>query len=216
MPTGYTYIIADGISFKNFVLRCARNFGALVTMRDDSLDVEVPDEILPSDYHKKEMEKIRIKLENAKKMDLDTAEECASKEFLDAVISHSKSFLKTVELRQKYIEMLSKVNSWIPPTKDHENLKEFMIDQITTSIEFDCSAKFIGRLQSEIINPKENLIKKTGNEWLSNHIAELENNLEYHTKEYLEEVERCKERTEWIQALKQSLKEDENGTTKVP
>jgi hypothetical protein len=32
MPTGYTSAIADGIEFKDFALRCARAFGALVEL----------------------------------------------------------------------------------------------------------------------------------------------------------------------------------------
>jgi hypothetical protein len=35
MPTGYTDKIKDGISFEEFVLSCARQFGACISMRDD-------------------------------------------------------------------------------------------------------------------------------------------------------------------------------------
>lgn len=37
MPTGYTSPLYEGkeISFEQFALRCARNFGALVMMRDE-------------------------------------------------------------------------------------------------------------------------------------------------------------------------------------
>ena len=34
MPTGYTYKIGEGASFKEFVMACARAFGACVEMRD--------------------------------------------------------------------------------------------------------------------------------------------------------------------------------------
>ena len=53
MPTGFTCDIKDGITFERFALNCARAFGALINMRDDSLDAEIPDEIKPSDHHVK-------------------------------------------------------------------------------------------------------------------------------------------------------------------
>lgn len=43
MPTGYTAdLMEKGMEFKPFVLQCARAFGALITMRDDSLDAPSP------------------------------------------------------------------------------------------------------------------------------------------------------------------------------
>lgn len=39
MPTGYTDAIKDGISFNQFILSCARAFGALITMRDEPSSV---------------------------------------------------------------------------------------------------------------------------------------------------------------------------------
>ena len=40
MPTGYTAIIEDdpNCTFEQYLMRCARAFGATVTMRDDPLD----------------------------------------------------------------------------------------------------------------------------------------------------------------------------------
>ena len=51
MPTGYTAYVQEGATFEEFVWRCARNFGALVTMRDEPTDVPVPDAFTPSKYH---------------------------------------------------------------------------------------------------------------------------------------------------------------------
>lgn len=43
MPTGYTSIIDDNenVTFKEYALRCARGFGALMHLRDESLDKEI-------------------------------------------------------------------------------------------------------------------------------------------------------------------------------
>jgi hypothetical protein len=47
MPTGYTAPIADGMTFEQFALGCARAFGALVTMRDEPSDAPIPERLEP-------------------------------------------------------------------------------------------------------------------------------------------------------------------------
>ena len=58
MPTGYTSDIYDGkdISFREYALKCARNFGAYVEMRDSSLDTEMPTEFEPSTYYRDKLD----------------------------------------------------------------------------------------------------------------------------------------------------------------
>ena len=43
MPRGYTSYIEDNISFKNWALICARNFGACITLREETEWVETVD-----------------------------------------------------------------------------------------------------------------------------------------------------------------------------
>lgn len=58
MPTAYTANISKGITFKEYALLCARNFGATITMRDEPLDAEIP-EFQPSDYYVKRISEIK-------------------------------------------------------------------------------------------------------------------------------------------------------------
>src|SRR5665213_2401224 len=53
MPTGYTSKLYEGKdqSFNEFVMRCARAFGALITMRDDPSDAPIPDEFTADSYY---------------------------------------------------------------------------------------------------------------------------------------------------------------------
>jgi len=50
MPTGYTLDLYDGknITFKEFVMKCAGAFGALISMKDESLDAPIPEHLEPS------------------------------------------------------------------------------------------------------------------------------------------------------------------------
>jgi hypothetical protein len=59
MPTGYTAkLMEEGQSFPEFAMRCARNFGALIMMRDESLDVPIPEQFEPSDYYRKKLSEL--------------------------------------------------------------------------------------------------------------------------------------------------------------
>ena len=62
MPTGYTAKIADGQTFEEFILSCARAFGALVEMRDEPADAPIPEEFKPSAYHTTQIGVARAKM----------------------------------------------------------------------------------------------------------------------------------------------------------
>ena len=51
MPTGYTDLINNGCTFNEFVMGCARAFGATIDMRDEPLGAEIPEKFELSDYH---------------------------------------------------------------------------------------------------------------------------------------------------------------------
>lgn len=194
MPTEYTDSIKNDITFPEFAMKCARAFGALVRMRDDSMDAEIPNEIIPSDYHKDEMEKACSKLNEAKKMTLSTAKLLAIKDYNEQITRHEKYVLDANNLKSKYEAMLEKVTAWQPPTLKHEELKKFMITQIKSSFDFDCNTNYskVPELQS----PEK---------WLGEYVDKCARDLGYHTKEWYAEVERCKSNTDWIRSLKTSL-----------
>lgn len=99
--------------------------------------------------------------------------------------------------------MLSNVNNWQPPTKDHEELKRFMIDQLEQSIKFDDMSRYY------MDNPA---ILLTGQSWILKKKQECLMDIAYHTKERTEEISRTLERNKWIKDLRDSLKDSKvNG-----
>jgi len=196
MPTGYTANIEKGISFPEFALHCARAFGALIHMRDSASDAEIPDEIKPSEYHKIAIDEALIKLNEAKKMTLEEAKTKAEIERAEAIKFYEKYDDDKLKLLHKYKSMLHKVEMWQPPTPDHIEMKLFMMQQINSSIDFDCT----------IYPHGENKLKKSVAEWRQENIDKCAENLGYHVKEWEAEVQRCKDRTEWIRALRASLR----------
>jgi hypothetical protein len=192
MPTGYTAKISEGISFEDFVLQCARAFGATITMRDDSLDAPIPDEFKPSDYHPKALKMALEELARLKSLSREEIIEQSEKDYANKCIRWEQREVERLELKNKYKAMLAKVIQWKPPTTDHQGLKDFMLQQIRDSIEWDC-------LQDD--KPK----KLSPEEWQEKAIETAQWNVEYHQKEGRKEIQRAKERTEWVRELKKSL-----------
>ncbi len=194
MPTGYTANIEKGITFNEFVLGCARSFGALIDMRDEPNGTPIPDEFIPNDYHYKEAEIRKDKLCLFDTFTLEDAQRQIDIEHKKALEYNERYINNKNLLKWKYEDMLAKAKAWEAPTPEHEGLKKFMIEQITTSIEWDC-----GDYRNPIKPP---LDPET---WIKEERQHIIEQIEYHEKKYSEEIKRCKERSAWVKELKKSL-----------
>ena len=197
MPTGYTLDLYDGkdITFEEFVLKCARAFGALIDMRDEPMDAPIPDRFEPSDYHLKELEKAKRRLKEIRTWNEEKAEQEAERAYREALKEREEFIKKNKLIRKRYEDMLSKVQKWKPPTIEHASLKQFMIQQLLESIEFDC---FVPEMPQRL----------SGEEYREQQIKKALSDIEYHEKEYAEEVNRVYEKNKWLLSLRESLKID--------
>ena len=196
MPTGYTSEIAKGITFEEFAMRCARQFGACIDMRDEPNNAEIPERFEPSDYHAKKIEEAKERIEHLKRMPLGEAEQKAFIKYEKEVESNRATICKDEDLKNKYEDMLLQAKKWEPPTPDHTGMKDFMISQIEGSIEWDCDHS---RCHREVE-------KLSGEEWLNKKLAKSLHDLDHHTKENQEEIERTELRNRWVRLLRESLK----------
>lgn len=195
MPTGYTADVGDGkvTEFPDFAMRCARAFGATITMRDDSPDATIPDEFEPSDYNARALVKARERLAELQAMDRDAIREAANAAYVEALSYYRKSVKDRADTRANYEAMLDKVLAWEPPTPDHAEMKAFMVQQLEESIRFDCGYE------------PEPPTRETPEEWHEEQVQRAERDIEYHAKGDREERERAAGRTEWVRALRASL-----------
>ena len=195
MPTGYTLDLYNGkdITFEEFVLKCARAFGALIDVRDEPMDAPIPERFEPSDHHLKELEKAKRRLKEIRKWNEEKAEQEAERAYHEALKKREEFVKKNKLIRKRYEDMLSKVREWKPPTPDHVDLKKFMIQQLEDSIEFDC---FIPEMPQRL----------SGEEYREQQIRKALSDIEYHEKEYAEEVNRVCEKNKWLLLLRESLK----------
>lgn len=194
MPTGYTSDIYNGkkVTFQQFVLQCARAFGALVTMRDDPMDAAIPDEFKPSDYHEKELEVARRNLKTYEAKTETAWKALADKTFMKEIKDYEEAKRKQEEMDSRYDAMLEQVAAWEPPTSEHEELKSFMKNQLLESKRFDSYVPDKPRKQLwEMLKAKL--------------IADAKRDIAYHEKEHAGEVDRCAARTKWVRELRESL-----------
>lgn len=199
MATGYTHKVEDGsvTSFREFATECARAFGANILMRDVGMDVPIVDYV-PSPHHKESLAVAHKELAEAQALSLEQAERLAIEEHKDNERALADQIEGMKVRRARYDRMLAKVKAWIPPTKDHNSMKDFMIEQLETSIKFDC----YDPTKYHIINPL------TGDQYRTELIESAKNDIEYHEKGWKEEVQRTNERNAWNRTLFESLKEE--------
>lgn len=198
MPTGYTAAVGDGevTDFAVFAKRCARAFGALMSMRDAPEDAPIPPVFEPdtrlADKHIEEAK--RTLTEAASRTEAQWLVEAA--EVDQKILTHwRESEAKRLLVANRYQSMLDKVRAWNPPTDEHVGLKEFMIEQLEKSILFDCS-------------PSDFNPEPYGDNWhrlRDETIERAAKELAHYEKSRQEEIDRAAGRTKWVQDLFTSL-----------
>lgn len=196
MPSGITSEIYSGekpVTFKDFALRCARSFGALIEMRDEPMDAKIPDEFAPSDHHEQALKRCKAELAMVTSMTESEADFEASLVFDRAMNDYRNRLSEVSALKKRYENMLAQVDAWQPPTSDHIELKRFMQNQLRESIKFDCYEPGVPE-------------RIPGRQYREDRLASICRSISYHAEQYEKEITRCKERTQWVKALLGSLK----------
>lgn len=201
MPTAYTAILGEteDMKLKDFAMLCARNFGALAAMRDEPLSVPIPEKFEIPPYYKENLDRAQKKHADFMAMTESGRAEYLERTYNEIIEEYRKEQEESSKqkdiLRQRYNAMLLKVVNWTPPTPEHENLREFMIEQIHNSIEWDCS---------EYTPPIPNK-----DEWcdIGRYKVELEEEIALSQKSYYKAVESVASRNKWLTDLRESLKD---------
>lgn len=202
MPTGYTADLYDGkdVTFEHFVMRCARNFGALILMRDDNLDAPIEENRYtqgPDSYYAQALATAKDELAAAQALTDDRAAVLAQQEYDKAERAYAKAVEKDAALRARYEAMLERVRAWEPPTPDHQGLKDFMVSQLEESIRFDCTT-----LNRSWYGPRA---VRTPAEYRAAAIEKAAEAITRAEQELAKERERDETRIAWVTALQDSL-----------
>jgi hypothetical protein len=193
MTTGYTLDVGKGQSFNDFVLGCARAFGACISLRDEPQSSEIP-EFEVGDYHRTGLATAKEALVDVLQLSEATLDFQASDDFNENLKAYKERQTENNTTQVAYTTMLEQVEQWTPPTTDHSKLKTFMLEQLSTGKDFDDYTPDVP-------------VSQTGEEWLADKIKSLSWSIEYHTTEYNKEVKRVAEQNLWVKNLKESLNE---------
>lgn len=203
MPTGYTAGILDGTvtTFPQFAKLCMRAFGATIHLRDESLDTEYEPRV-PSEYHSKAIEKAKQSIIDAQKLTDDEIIDTRKKQLEDSRKYHLKAIEEAKKATIEMNKILCDVRKWQPPTPDHTGIKDFMIEQIEKTIDFDCKTDYHDKGLIEI---ETELLTINASEIRKQMIEQAKKDLAYHNAENLKEIQRCEQSNKWVSDLLGSL-----------
>ena len=204
MPNGVTSSIYDGsdMSLRGFALKCVKQLAAGYCATNGGND-EMPRYKAPKlkvgDYHAKQIAQAEEELKywlNVK----DNQELCKQlyeEETAKRVKDNVDYTDKNKELKERYTEMLKKVEAWNVDSK-YKSLKELMIKHLKESIEWDC----VDTLPYSPLFPAMD-------EWINNNIESLRHNISYHFKELRKEQQLVAEDNAYLEGLYKAIDEFE-------
>lgn len=139
MPTGYTDPVGKGelTDFSEFALMCSRAMGVAIMQRDESMDVPLRHYETVPDYEFEQVARAKSAYAAAGARTLEEWVEVQERAIGDALRARAESNERMNATVANYRRMLGEVIAWQPPTKEHENFKQFMVNQLEESIKFD-------------------------------------------------------------------------------
>lgn len=203
MPSGFTAELHDGPqSFEDFVTTAARGMGALITMRDVDFSVKPPRALEPeTKYNEDKLRKALQKERYLLSQSSHSLEESAREYNRTMRKVYETSERKAEEIAWRYQEMLDEIERTEWP-EILLSFKDFMVKQLKESLMFDVS---ITKEPVEI----------SAKEYLDQELARTQRDIEYHQEQIRKEIERTRERNEWLSALWDVLDQKKARWTKT-
>lgn len=205
MPTGYTAGILDGEikDFKQFARLCMRNFGATIHMRDDPFTPQyeyTPRQ--PSEYHLKAIQEANKLVTESQTLSDEEIIATRKAELLKNKMYHQEAISKDEKNALVLQSFLDEAKKYLPPTEQHTGIKEFMVQQLTETIRFDCDTAYHTEKLLEI---EKELSTLNAKEIRLSMLEKATKDLRYHQDEYNKDVKRCNDSNLWVQQFINSL-----------
>lgn len=204
MPTGYTAYIEDGEinTGKEFLKLCTRAMGIAVDLRDESLSVPTPTSFEPNTYYKDRYDKALKDLEKVSKMSFEETKSQMKKDYENRINEYKDFVKRETAKNEKYAKVKREVEEWIPPTSEHQGLKDFALSQINMCM---TELKYI---DSYLEKTKEKF--DDSDEAVQNYINDIvsycKDDVDRTHKKWQEELERVRSKNEWMEQFLESLK----------
>jgi hypothetical protein len=199
MPTGYTAPVADGeiTDLRSFAMLCARGMSALVTVRDAGWDAPIPEKFEPGNHAAKRLAESKAERDRLYALTDEEADAAAKAEFENDKDAKAKYFADKAARRARYEAMIALVEPW---QRAPEGLKEFMLDQLRTGLEFDCPVDGFYWKEPALLS---------GPEWRASKLDKVQRDIARDYEEDAKERARTDSRNAWLKQLRAALPEPE-------
>lgn len=195
MPTGYTSDIYEGksVSLTDFVTNCAQAFGAFFHMRNsDNRELSYP--APPDDsYYSKSLAAAKADLVRWQGLTEEQKYAAWSEYFNEATVCLHENVAKNAELRARYESMLAQVQAIDVPSP-LQSLKNFMVEQLTDAIKFDCGPA--DKFEDYFYEPADY------SRWCDDAVDKIQWDVVYYEKSLREEQERYDTQVAYIDLVK--------------
>ena len=204
MPTGYTAYIEDGdiTTGKEFLKLCTRAFGIAIDLKDEPLSVPTPTHFEPDTYYKEKYEKALEELNKANNLTFDEAKIQMRADYERRISDYKSWAKKEISMNQKYVKVRKEVEEWIPPTDEHQGLKQFALEQIDMSFtKQEYIDEYLER-SKETFDDSDEAVEK----YISDNIQYCKESLDRAYKSWKEELERTEKKNIWIRKFLESIR----------
>lgn len=170
-------------SFKEWVLRCAAS---------SEIRTEVSEET--EAYRKSCLDRAYKRSRELETMSIEEADAKAELAYQAQIKVKSEDKIRKMKDDKSLFDMREKLESWKPPTVEHEAFKSYLLQELDYTITLDYEHDFP-------------VLKLTGKEWLEFERTDVKYDIAYHSDRRREEQEALRKANEWMSALRESLPE---------
>lgn len=202
MPTGYTAYIKDEniTTGKEFLKLCTRAFGIAVDLKDEPLSVPTKTHYEPDPYYKKDYEETVKVRDKMRQLTFEEAKQEIIDKYNKDIASAKKSLERYKTEDEKYLKVRCEVESWIPPTSEHEELKRFALNQIDISMNTDYC-----KYCEEDINKELDISDDAVWKYINDINEFYEKDVERTYQRWQEELKRVADKNKWMEQFLDSL-----------
>ena len=199
MPNGYTSKIYEGkeISPTDFLVGCARGMGYFMHMRDDGPGTPLHRDTHSSvDFYQKSLDEVLEKRIRWNSINEEQRYAEWSDYYNEQIKTLAETKAKRAAMRARYLKMIAEVTAY-PVEPLMESTKEFALEMLNDSMEFDCSAD--DSFTDEYYRAKPYI------EWVNDTTTELERRVAYYERDLRNAQDRADEQERYIAAFEKSF-----------
>lgn len=203
MPTDLTHKVIKGqiTTLEEFAKTCARGFGPLIHMRDDPLDAPYRPR-KPNEYNAdnaKRLQKEKEELANLSDEEISSMLQDRRKADLQ---NHKENIERSLKIQDRIKPLLEEARQWTPPSPAHNYFKEFMIEQLESTLKLEGST---GHYERQLKHLEAQPIP-TPAQYRKDQLAYIEERISWHAKMQEKEEQVCDENNKWAEQIFNSFK----------